>query len=102
MSVSYTYQRMTIGDVCILHVPTTSQFADIFTKDLTTSLFLKFQSSLNIRSGYNFDYMGVLENVLYYKYIGPKPPTALDLVQPMRAPPWWHLYTIRVCPSTPP
>jgi hypothetical protein len=43
--------RVTIGDIRILHVPTISQFADIFTKGVSTSLFLEFQSSLNIHSG---------------------------------------------------
>jgi hypothetical protein len=40
-----------IGDVHVLHVPTTSQFADIFTKELPSSVFSEFRSSLNICSG---------------------------------------------------
>jgi hypothetical protein len=40
-----------ISDVRVLHVPTTSQFTDIFTKGLPTSVFSEFRSSLNIRSG---------------------------------------------------
>jgi hypothetical protein len=40
-----------IGDVRVLHVPTTSQFADIFTKDLPFSTFSEFRSSLNVSSG---------------------------------------------------
>jgi hypothetical protein len=43
--------RVTIGDIRVLHVPMTSQFTDIFTKCVSTSLFLEFQSSLNIHSG---------------------------------------------------
>jgi hypothetical protein len=42
---------MAIGDVCVLHVLTTSQFTDIFTKGLPTSVFLEFRSNLNIHSG---------------------------------------------------
>jgi hypothetical protein len=38
------------GAVRILHVPTTSQFVDIFTKGLPSSTFAEFRSSLNIRS----------------------------------------------------
>jgi hypothetical protein len=39
------------GAVRVLHVPTTSQFADIFTKGLPSSTFVEFRSSLNISSG---------------------------------------------------
>jgi hypothetical protein len=51
IDLHFVRERVTIGDVRVLHVPTTSQFADIFTKGLSTSVFLEFQSSLNIRSG---------------------------------------------------
>ena len=37
--------------VRVLRVPTTSQFADIFTKGLPSSVFSEFRSSLNICSG---------------------------------------------------
>jgi hypothetical protein len=40
-----------IGDVRVLHVLTTSQFADIFTKGLPSSVFSEFRSSLNVASG---------------------------------------------------
>jgi hypothetical protein len=43
--------HVAIGDVHILHVPMTSLFADIFTKGLSTSVFLEFWSNLNIRRG---------------------------------------------------
>jgi hypothetical protein len=33
----------------VLHVPTSAQYADIFTKGLPSSLFQEFRSSLNIR-----------------------------------------------------
>jgi hypothetical protein len=39
------------GAVRVLHVPTTSQFVDIFTKGLPSSTFAEFRSSLNISSG---------------------------------------------------
>jgi hypothetical protein len=44
-------ERVAIGDVWVLHVPTTSQFAVIFTKGLPSSVFLEFKFSLNICSG---------------------------------------------------
>jgi hypothetical protein len=43
--------RVAIGDVRVLHVPTTSQFADLFTKGLPSSTCTAFRSSLNITSG---------------------------------------------------
>ncbi|CAN6193737.1 unnamed protein product [Urochloa humidicola] len=36
-------------DVRVLHVPTSAQYADIFTKGLPSSLFQAFRSSLNVR-----------------------------------------------------
>jgi hypothetical protein len=39
------------GAVRVLHIPTTSQFGDIFTKGLLSSTFAEFRSSLNISSG---------------------------------------------------
>jgi hypothetical protein len=39
-----------MGQVCVLHVPSSRQFADILTKGLSLSLFLDFWSSLNVRS----------------------------------------------------
>jgi hypothetical protein len=51
IDLHFVRERMAISDVCVLHMPTTSQFADIFTKGLPTSVFLKFWSSLNIHSG---------------------------------------------------
>jgi hypothetical protein len=42
--------KVAIGQVRILHVPTTSQFTDIFMKGLSSSMFNEFRSSLNICS----------------------------------------------------
>jgi hypothetical protein len=33
----------------VLHVPTSSQYTDIFTKGLPSSVFTEFRSSLNVR-----------------------------------------------------
>jgi hypothetical protein len=43
--------RIAVGDVCVIHVPTTSQFADIFTRGLPSSVFSEFRSSLNVCRG---------------------------------------------------
>jgi hypothetical protein len=37
-----------IGAVRVLHVPSSSQYADIFTKGLPTALFQEFRSSLHV------------------------------------------------------
>jgi hypothetical protein len=37
-----------MGDAKVLHVPTSCQFADIFTKGLPSVVFTEFRSSLNI------------------------------------------------------
>jgi hypothetical protein len=51
IGLHFVQERVAIGDVRVLHVPTTSQFTDTFTKGLPTSVFSEFRSSLNIRSG---------------------------------------------------
>jgi hypothetical protein len=51
IDLHFVRDRVAIGKVRVLHVPTTSQFADIFTKGLPSSTFTEFRSSLNITSG---------------------------------------------------
>jgi hypothetical protein len=51
IELHFVRERVAIGDVRILHMPTTSQFMDIFTKGLPTSVFFDFWSSLNICNG---------------------------------------------------
>jgi hypothetical protein len=51
IDLHFVRERVAIGDVRVMHVPTTSQFTDIFTKGLPTSVFSEFRSSLNIRGG---------------------------------------------------
>jgi hypothetical protein len=50
IDLHFVRERMTISDVHVLHVPTTSQFTDIFMKGLSISVFLEFRSSLNIHN----------------------------------------------------
>ena len=45
IDLHFVRDRIAIGDVRVLHVPTTSQFADIFTKGLPSSTFLGFRSA---------------------------------------------------------
>jgi hypothetical protein len=51
IDLHFVRDRVAIGEVRVLHVLTTSQFADIFTKGLPSSTFIEFRSSLNITSG---------------------------------------------------
>jgi hypothetical protein len=67
----FVRERVAIGDVRVLHVPTTSQFTDIFTKGLPSSVFSKFWSSLNIYSGWSLDWGGGgVREPLYYNPMG--------------------------------
>jgi len=49
IDLHFVRERVAIGHVRVLHVPSAYQYADIFTKGLPTQLFLDFRSSLNIR-----------------------------------------------------
>jgi hypothetical protein len=51
MDLHFVREKVVIGQVCVVHVPTTSQFGDIFTKGLPSSVFNEFWSSLNICGG---------------------------------------------------
>jgi len=50
IDLHFVRERVAIGDLRVLHVPTSSQYADIFTKGLPTSVFTEFRSSLNVQS----------------------------------------------------
>jgi hypothetical protein len=51
IDLHFVRDRVAIGEVRVLHIPTTSQFADILIKGLPSSTFTEFRSSLNITSG---------------------------------------------------
>ena len=48
IDIHFVCEKVALGEVRVLHVPTTSQFADIFTKGLSTAVFTDFRSSLSI------------------------------------------------------
>ena len=50
IDLHFVRERVAIGDLRVLHVPTSSQYADIFTKGLPSSVFTEFRSSLNVQS----------------------------------------------------
>jgi hypothetical protein len=49
IDLHFVRERVAAGAVRVLHVPTSSQFADIFTKGLPSTVFAEFRSSMNIR-----------------------------------------------------
>ena len=51
IDLHFVRERVSIGYLRVLHVPTLSQYADIFTKGLPSSVFTEFRSSLNVQSG---------------------------------------------------
>jgi hypothetical protein len=51
IDLHFVREKVAIGQIRVLHVPTTSQFADVFTKGLPSSVFEEFRSSLNICRG---------------------------------------------------
>jgi hypothetical protein len=61
IDLHFVRERVALGEVRVLHVPTTSQYADIFTKGLPTSVFTEFRSSLNVRGARSSDCGGVLD-----------------------------------------
>ena len=48
IDIHFVREKVALGKVRVLHVPTRAQFADIFTKGLPTASFTDIRSSLNI------------------------------------------------------
>ena len=61
IDLHFVHDRVALGEVHVLHVPTTSQYADIFTKGLPMFVFMKFRSRLNVHGAPSLDCGGVLE-----------------------------------------
>jgi hypothetical protein len=61
LDIHFVRKKVALGDVRVLHVPSTSQYADIFTKDLPTILFREFRSSLHVDALPGSDCGGVLD-----------------------------------------
>jgi hypothetical protein len=51
IDLHFVRERVAIDDLHVLHVPTSSQYADIFTKGLSSSVFMEFRSNLSVQSG---------------------------------------------------
>jgi hypothetical protein len=48
IDLHFVRDRVALGEARVLHVPTSSQFADIFTKGLPSAVFQEFRSSLSV------------------------------------------------------
>nr|GEV58586.1 ribonuclease H-like domain-containing protein [Tanacetum cinerariifolium] len=49
IDILFVRDKVATSHVCVLHVPSRYQYADIFTKGLPSSLFIEFQTSLSVR-----------------------------------------------------
>ena len=52
IDIHFVRERVAVGTVRVLHVPSAHQYADIFTKGLPSSLFTSFRSSLSVHPPY--------------------------------------------------
>jgi hypothetical protein len=64
IDIHFVQEKVALGAVRVLHVPSTSQYADIFTKGLPRALFLDFRSSLHVDALPGSDCGGVLESTV--------------------------------------
>lgn len=51
IDLHFVRDRVALGEARVLHVPSGSQFADVFTKGLPTVVFTEFRASLNVQPG---------------------------------------------------
>jgi hypothetical protein len=49
IDIHFVHDKVQVGDVRVLHIPTALQYADIFTKGLPTASFVEFRSSLTVQ-----------------------------------------------------
>jgi len=49
IDIHFVREKVALGEVRVLHVPSSHQFADIMTKGLSVQLFDEFKSSLGVR-----------------------------------------------------
>jgi phage gp36-like protein len=48
IDLHFVRDKVATGEIRVLQLPSTSQYADVFTKGLPTSIFIEFRSSLNV------------------------------------------------------
>jgi hypothetical protein len=66
----FVRDRVALGEARVLHVPSSSQFADIFTKGPPTCVFQDFRTSLNITASV-VPTAGLLKHTLYLVLVLP-------------------------------
>lgn len=49
MDIHFVRDKVALGEIKVLHVPSSYQYANIFTKGLPRQLFLDFRDSLSVR-----------------------------------------------------
>jgi hypothetical protein len=49
INIHFVCEKVALGEIWVLHVPSSHQFVDIMTKGLPTALFQEFRSSLCVR-----------------------------------------------------
>ena len=62
LDIHFVREKVALGAVRVLHVPSSPQYADIFTKGLPAVLFHEFRSSLHLAPLPGSDYGGVSES----------------------------------------
>ena len=61
IDIHFVREKVALGEVRVLHVPSSHQFADIITKDLPVHLLTEFRSSLGVRQAPPATAGGVLD-----------------------------------------
>jgi hypothetical protein len=94
IDLHFVCEHVALGHVKVQHVPIGSQYANIFTKDLLSSVFTEFRSSLNVAGDDDQTTGGV--NKLYRMALwalGSLPPAHIGLCA---CPPWglYRLYRL--------
>jgi hypothetical protein len=46
LDIHFVWDKVSLGEVRVLHVPSSGQFADVFTKGHPSTLFMEFQNRL--------------------------------------------------------
>lgn len=77
IDLHFVRDKIAISHVCVLHVPSSSQYAYIFTKILPSPLFLDFWSSLNARDSSPIQTAGDISVLFVCVFV------LLFIVQPM-------------------
>ena len=62
LDIHFVREKVAVGDVRVLHVPSSSKYADIFTKGFPSALFREFRTNHHVAALPSSDCGGVLES----------------------------------------